>query len=218
MNQMYIKIDELIRANRIHRFKDEIDYLEKLGDPEQSERKKVLNYIITSIESIKNAQTIKQEKVSDHITILRETLYKKKWHLLNSEQKINRINLFAKTHKLTDDVLNKLITYLNETGLKNKDLEYDTSIGIITNIFNLNQILGVESSEPVVKSEKDVEGTVKKTRSKKKTLSDPIHVENVVDNIVENVVDNIVDNMVDNVVAIETKPAKKTKSKVIKNN
>jgi len=125
------QIDNIIKENKLYRFNQE------LADTDSTDesRKQLINEIILSLTSFKNTQQINEEKLQEHIKILKEEQYKKKWQFLNTDQRINRLNEYYARNCIKDNVIiKKLSELLMSGGLTSKQIKYDHLRSIITEI------------------------------------------------------------------------------------
>jgi hypothetical protein len=125
------QIDNIIKENKLYRFNQELadtDYTDE-------SRKQLINEIILSLTSFKNTQQINEEKLQEHIKILKEEQYKKKWQFLNTDQRTNRLNEYYARNSIKDTVIiKKLSELLMSGGLTSKQIKYDHLRSIITEI------------------------------------------------------------------------------------
>lgn len=126
----YAQIDDLLKANKIYRFETE------LTNTVNKDRCKMISDILNKIRLIKNPETIKTEQMNDYVKILVESQYKKKWHVLNLDQKLDRINTYLIELGIDTDVKlkNKIIKCVKNAEIKTKDIKYDFNAGKIMQI------------------------------------------------------------------------------------
>lgn len=142
MNQMFPIIDQVIKNNMIYRFENELEQISGLVDPEKCEsdceanieRKKNLEQIITTLFYQKNSHNIKQEKLQTHVAILREKPFQKKWHYLDTVQKLDRLNAYMVTNNISDDLKKKYLEYFEKKGIASKEVLYDPVLARITEL------------------------------------------------------------------------------------
>lgn len=124
------KIDELVKSNKIYRFNHE---LKDTTDVKRNENIKcILNKHETHVTPVK----LNEIKMKEHISILKNLQYKKRWQDLKIPQKIDRIDKYIKDNNITIDQkdIDRLKEYVDTKLLKSDNIEYDTQNGCILNI------------------------------------------------------------------------------------
>lgn len=151
------KIDELIKSNKVYRFNNE------LLDVIDPYRIKQINHILQE-ENNYVSHTEKQEnKIKNHINVLRSSQYNKRWQDLKDTQKINRIDKYIKENKIGIEQkdIDRLKDYLSKKILLTKYIKYNRYKGLITDITIISNTDGVYVLEDL---------TIKKQRSRKKRV------------------------------------------------
>ncbi len=129
-NELY----EIIRANKLYRFQQQREH--DTNDKDKQELDKIVDFLSKQ----KNKETIKKEKFDDHVAILREARYKKKWHILKMDDKINRIEEYCKSNDIEEDKMNILIQNQKNKGFCSKDIIDDHIGGKIVRIVNIDTV------------------------------------------------------------------------------
>ncbi len=127
-------IDELIFDNKLHRFQQQ---KERTTD----ETKDKLDTIINLMLSQKQQKQTKQDKFEQHVLILKDVRYKKKWNLLKIDDKTDKIIEFCKTHNIQPQDEMHIIEYQKTKGLTQKDLTYDNVNGKIIEFAAIDNLL-----------------------------------------------------------------------------
>lgn len=131
MSHVYSQqIDDIVKINKIFCLESE------LSDQDTTEeRKKELSEIIKHEKSIKNSKEEKKELMNEHLKVLKESQYKKKWQFLNETQKQDRLSDYIKRKNITDkSIIKHLNDYIKDPTTKSKTIIYDNIKGEITDI------------------------------------------------------------------------------------
>lgn len=138
MNSMFPIIDQVIKNNMIYRFENELEQIsgsdDHLKGESNIERKTDLEQIITTLFYKKNSHTIRQEKLQTHVAILREKPFQKKWHYLDTVQKLDRVNAYMTTTNISDELKKKYLEYFEKQGIVSKEVVYDPILARITEL------------------------------------------------------------------------------------
>lgn len=168
------QIDNTIKENKLYRFNEE------LVETIDNQRIKMLNEIIQLLSSFKNTQQINEEKLHEHLRILKEEQYKKKWQFLNKDQRINRLEDFIAKNNFNDSISKKLIELFENGTIVSKHIKYDHAKSIITDVSLLKLVDGnfqiVENPPPALRAkihtklinttnDKNEEKTIKSTKT-----------------------------------------------------
>ena len=114
-------LDGIKKDNLVSRMRKEIE-----DTRTNDERKKALNTILEKI-LLDNPEYIKnQQKMDEHVELMKNVQYQTLWYKLNDEQKLNRLYVFFEDKKITDkelkeDIIKRVIT----EKLQGKYINYD---------------------------------------------------------------------------------------------
>jgi len=123
------QIDEIIKENKIYWFTQE------LQDTQDDTRRLLIQEIIKHIDSARNPQKIKEKAMNDHIQILHDSQYKKRWVSLDKKTKLNRIQEFLDRNQITDETIcENLKKYVEDGKLKTAHIVYNIGKGHISEI------------------------------------------------------------------------------------
>jgi hypothetical protein len=119
----YNLFDNIVKANKLHRLTEE------LKDDITEERKQFLENLIKKEGETKYKYVEEEDKVKQHIDILKTNQYKKMWRLLSDVQKEVKMNEFIKANNITDaNIIDNL------KNVENKLVVYDKIKSVITEI------------------------------------------------------------------------------------
>jgi len=119
----YNLFDNIVKANKLHRLTEE------LKDDISEERKQFLENLIKKESETKYKYVEEEDKVKQHIDILKTNQYKKMWRLLSDDQKEVKMNEFIKANNITDaNIIDNL------KNVENKLVVYDKIKSVITEI------------------------------------------------------------------------------------
>lgn len=144
MTHVYIqRIDELIKSNKLYRFNHE------LLDVQDKTRIKNIKYILQQQEEYINPVKLSENKIKDHINILRNSQYNKRWQDLKDSQKINRLDKYIKDNNinLEQKYIDILKESINKKTLKSNNIKYDRYGGFITDITIIKNVDGIYELE-----------------------------------------------------------------------
>jgi len=129
------QIDSLIKTNKLHRLESELLDLKSNNNKEKLERIEILQNIIDKINARKDTQQIKEELIKNHIRLLKDSQYQKKWQFLNVTQKNDRIDELSQRLNITDPIIaSRLKKYIASGLLKTRNITYNVPKGIIDSI------------------------------------------------------------------------------------
>ena len=115
-------IDDLIKENKLFRFQQE------LSQTTDETRKTML---IQIIEPLTAKKSTKKTEMNDHFQTLKELQFKKKWHALTQENKLDRIKQYCQTALLAPPTEENLVQFQKNKGLSSKQVTYDNINGKI---------------------------------------------------------------------------------------
>lgn len=156
-------LDRAITSNRTHRLKSELDSL-KQDDRCDNSRINHIQKILEEISKESTESTNKNSNFVEHKQKMKDAMYKKRWHYLTLEQKLNRLDEYLSRILMDDlEIKNKLISMIKLNTLKSQDIEYKMEIGKIFVIKSLSVedgkfVLNDSKSKP--KSEPEPEAEV----------------------------------------------------------
>jgi hypothetical protein len=129
-------IDDVVKGNKVHRFNGE------LLDEKDDYRSRQLKHILHDLQDYVPHAIVQENKMKNHINVLRSSRYNKRWQDLQEPQKINRIEKYIKENKigLSIEDINRLKEYLIKNILLTKHIKYDRYIGVIKDITVINNI------------------------------------------------------------------------------
>lgn len=145
-------IDNIIKDNKLYRFKSEYD------DTEDEDRKKYLEIVVQHLQTIKTKKDITDDLVNSHLSVLKHLKYQKKWKCMNKELKYDRLAEFCTRNNYKEKILKRLIKGIDNKTLKNKDVKYDIAKGQITEIHDIDEHI---KKIPVKKVKKKISKTNK---------------------------------------------------------
>lgn len=129
------QFDILIKTNKLYRLETELLDLKRNNNEEKIERIELLQKLIDQINARKDSQQIKEELIKNHLQVLKNSQYQKKWHTLNNLQKDDRIDEFVQRLNITDAIIaTRLKKYVALGLLKTKNVTYNMPKGIIESI------------------------------------------------------------------------------------
>ena len=134
--QTNVLLEKIIGDNCIYHYQNEIMYLTKKN--QQDNRIHILQEQIDKVNTKNNKLVNNKELYNNHITLLKDVVFKKKWHQLKQEHKINRLKLYCNTHNIAEEQQENLLNYQNTIGFTSKDISYDATNGIINSINKTN--------------------------------------------------------------------------------
>ena len=155
------KIDDMIKSNKLYRFNNE------LTDTKDDIRIKQIKNIIQQYEENINLIKTNDTKIKEHIDVLRNSQYNKRWQDLKEEQKINRIEKYINDNNinLEQKDIDRLKEYSINKILKSNNVIYNRYNGFITDITIIKKVNDIyeldEKSEEKKKQRK--KQVVKKT-------------------------------------------------------
>lgn len=170
-------LDEIVKANKIYRIDAELS--DTLNDS-SIERKDLLRQLLTHIQSIKSSRQINEEKIQQHINILKHSQYQKKWQFLTSEQKYNRLQEFINRKNITDcNIMLKLKECIDKSIIKTKHIKYNIINALIDDILILkmnecnsyyieeiiqtnNKKSTTKTNDPILNDKKKIKKIIKK--------------------------------------------------------
>jgi hypothetical protein len=129
-------ISQLIISNKRERYELELEYTD------DEKIKEEINNILKKLEKPNESKIDKFDNKIDQIELLS---MKKQFYRLKEPQKISRLEkYFTDKHKISNTdskkFANQIMELLNNSTLKSKDIDYDTSNAIINNI-NMIEII-----------------------------------------------------------------------------
>ncbi len=130
--QTNVVIENFIGENAIFHYQNEITFLTQINP--NDERIHMLQELIDAVNKKTSKLVNNKELYNNHVTFLRDILFKKKWHQLKMEHKINRLQLYCSTHNIPEDQREAYEKYQEQIGFTAKDIEYDNKNGIIISI------------------------------------------------------------------------------------
>jgi hypothetical protein len=126
------QFDSLIKANKLYRLETELLDLKSNNNEKKIERIELLQDLIDQINARKDTQQIKEELIKNHIQLLKDSQYQKKWQFLNNIQKDDRIGEYIQRLNITDAIIcSRLKKYVGSGVLKTKNITYNVPKGII---------------------------------------------------------------------------------------
>jgi cobalamin biosynthesis Mg chelatase CobN len=156
-------IDDSIRNNRIYRLQSELNALEE-GELNSGIEARIqqIRTILADIEKDRQEKNLDGEKLKDHKRQMKEAVYKARWHTLNADQRLNRLNEYLTRALVVDqNIISRLREMVRANELKSKDVEYRIDMGKIISI----KILTAEDGKFVL------EDPSAKSKSKSKSKS-----------------------------------------------
>lgn len=153
MSHVYIqRIDELIKSNKVYRFNQE------LLDTKDENRIKHIKHILNQQEEYVNPVKLSENKIKDHIDVLRNSQYNKRWQDLKDSQKINRIDKYIKDNNinLEQKDIDRLKDYINKKTLKTSNIDYNRYNGTILNITIIKAVDGIYELEDITQKKQVV--------------------------------------------------------------
>ena len=145
------RLDRLIKHNKTYRYEQE------LAVSINTDRKNRLMELMMDEKKHKNTVEIRNEKMQDHIELLRGVQFKVKWNYLRDELKINRLTEYFTRNKINDEkLLQTIIGLSDEKKIKSRDIVYN-SRGYIDDIIFLKKndtmqyYINIKESKKVVK-------------------------------------------------------------------
>lgn len=122
-----IQLDEMIKQHKVYRLQNEMEYVKIHDAAREPEIKELLEKTLAE----KPDYIVKLEKLNNHVTLIEENQFKKKWGHLKQHQKLDRIRLYCKTNNLEQDAY---VKYQQEFGFSASDVVYDTTTGTLKSI------------------------------------------------------------------------------------
>lgn len=114
------KIDSIVKSNKLFHYENE------LNNTDDKSRKMILTNIIDELKSHKEFKQIAKDKITEHLNILKNSQFQKKWQFLTVEQRLIKFNEYVKTKSISDIYfIEKTKEDIKNKKLATKNVKYD---------------------------------------------------------------------------------------------
>lgn len=114
------RIDNIIKNNKLYHFENEIN------DTNDESRKKIMTKIINDLTNISSEFKSAKDKMADHLILLKNSCYQRKWQFLTVEQRLFKFDEYVKKNNIIDnEYIDKVKSDIEAKKLLTKNVKYD---------------------------------------------------------------------------------------------